>query len=71
MGIHHLPGQPGPMPDHLLYAEILPNAQSKPPLVQTNAVFSHPITGHLREENKMHKVIVYSRWCQKSVVFAR
>ena len=36
-GLHHCPGQPGPMPDHSFSMEIFPNVQSNPPLMQLEA----------------------------------
>jgi len=42
-GLHHCPGQPGPMPDHSCSKEIFPNIQSKPSLTQLEAIASHPI----------------------------
>ena len=47
---HHLPGQPGPVSDHSFSKEIFPNIQSKPPLVQLEAIASHPIACYLGEE---------------------
>jgi len=41
-GLHHLPGQPVPMPDHSFSREIFPNIQSKPPLMQLEAI-SHQL----------------------------
>lgn len=49
MGIPLFPGQPVPVPDHGFRAEIVPNVQSKPSLVQLETVSMHPITYHLRK----------------------
>ena len=49
-GLHHLPGHPGPMPDHSFSKEIFPNIQPKPPLMQLEAISSRPIAGYLGEE---------------------
>lgn len=49
MGIPLFPGQPVPVPDHRFRAEIVPNVQSKPSLVQLETVSMHPITYHLRK----------------------
>jgi len=49
-GLHHLPGQPGPMPVHSCSKEIFPNIQSEPPLMQLEAIASHPIASYLGEE---------------------
>jgi len=38
------------MPDHSLSKEMFPNSQSKPPLMQLEAIASRPIAGHLGEE---------------------
>jgi len=38
------------MPDHSFSKEIFPNIQSKPPLMQYEAISSHPIISYLREE---------------------
>jgi len=48
--LHHLLGQPGPMPDHSLSTEIFPSIQSKPPLMQLEAISSCPIASYLGEE---------------------
>ena len=37
---HHLPGQPVPVPHHSFREEIFPNIQSKPLLVQPEAIMS-------------------------------
>jgi len=42
-GLHHRPGQPGPMPDHSFSKEIFPNIQSTPLLTQLEAIASRPI----------------------------
>jgi len=42
-GLHHVPGQPGPRPDHSFSEEIYPNIQSKPPLTQPEAISSRPV----------------------------
>ena len=39
-GLHHCPGQPGPVPDHSCSKEIFPNIQSKHPLMQLEAIDS-------------------------------
>lgn len=44
-GLHLLPGQPTPIPE-----EILPNIQSKAPLVQLEIISSCPVACHLRKE---------------------
>ena len=41
--LHHCHGQPVPMPDHSFSKEICPNIQSKPPLMQLEAIASHPV----------------------------
>jgi len=38
--LHHLPGQPIPTPAYPLHEGILPNIQSKPPLVQLGPISS-------------------------------
>jgi len=38
------------MPDHSFSKEIFPNIQSKPPLMQLEAISSHPIASYLGEE---------------------
>ena len=42
-GLNHLPGQPVPMPDHSFSKEIVPNVQSKPPLMHIEVISSHPM----------------------------
>lgn len=37
-GCHQCPGQPVPVPRHLLHEEILPNIQREPPLGQFEAI---------------------------------
>jgi len=46
-GLHHCPGQPGPVPDHSFSEDIFPNIQSEPPLTQLEAISSHSIAGYL------------------------
>ena len=53
-GDDHFPGQPGPMLDNPFGEEIFPDVQSKPPLVQLEAVSFHPITSYLIEETSTH-----------------
>jgi len=38
------------MPEHSFSKEILPNTQSKPPLMQLEAIASRPIASYLGEE---------------------
>ncbi|KAK4827874.1 hypothetical protein QYF61_022268 [Mycteria americana] len=52
--LHHFPGQPGPMLDNPFSEEKFPNIQSKPPLVQLEAISSHPIICYLGEETNPH-----------------
>ena len=51
--LNHCPGQPVPVPDHSFSKEIFPNIQSKPPLMQLEAVLSR-ITCYLGEETNTH-----------------
>jgi len=37
-GLHHLPGQPVPVSDHSFSEEVFRNVQSKPPLMQLEAI---------------------------------
>jgi len=48
--LHHLPGQPVPMPDCSFWEEMSPNFQPEAPLVQLEAIPSCPITSYLWEE---------------------
>ncbi|KAK4831331.1 LOW QUALITY PROTEIN: hypothetical protein QYF61_016820, partial [Mycteria americana] len=48
--LHHFPGQPVPMLDNPFSEVKFPNIQSKPPLVQPEAISSRPITCDLGEE---------------------
>ncbi|KAK4815585.1 hypothetical protein QYF61_004800 [Mycteria americana] len=52
--LNHFPGQPGPMLDNPSSEDIFPNTQSKPPLVQLEAISSGPITCYLGEETDPH-----------------
>ena len=52
--LHHLPGQPVPMPGHSFSKEIFPNIHSKPPLTQLEAIASRPIASYLAEETNNH-----------------
>ncbi|KAK4821205.1 hypothetical protein QYF61_015773 [Mycteria americana] len=52
--LNHLPGQPVPMLDNPFSEEKFPNIQSKPPLVQLEAISSCPITCYLGEETDPH-----------------
>ena len=49
-GLHHCPGQPVPMSDHSFSKEIFPNIQSKPPLMQLEAIASRPVASYLGKE---------------------
>jgi len=49
-GLYHRPGQPGPIPEHSCSKDIFSNIQSKPPLMQLEAIASRPIAGYLGEE---------------------
>jgi len=49
-GLHRLPGQPVPMPDHSFSEEFFPNIPPKPPLTQLEAIASSPIASYLGEE---------------------
>jgi len=53
-GLPHHSGQPGPMLDHSCRKQIFPNIQSEPPLMQLEAVSSHPSAGYLGEEINPH-----------------
>ncbi|KAK4824291.1 LOW QUALITY PROTEIN: hypothetical protein QYF61_013036 [Mycteria americana] len=52
--LNHFPGQPVPMVDNPFSEVKFPNIQSKPPLVQLEAISSHPITCYLGEETDPH-----------------
>ncbi|KAK4830578.1 hypothetical protein QYF61_011756 [Mycteria americana] len=52
--LNHFPGQPVPMLDNPFSEEKFPNIQSKPPLVQLEAISSRPITCYLGEETDPH-----------------
>jgi len=52
--LHHFPEQPVPMPDNPFSEKILPNLQSKPPLVQLELISSRPIANYLGEETNTH-----------------
>ncbi|KAK4814935.1 hypothetical protein QYF61_006290 [Mycteria americana] len=49
-GLHHFPGQPGPVLDNPFSEGIFSNLQSKPPLVQLEAISSCPMACYLGEE---------------------
>jgi len=49
-GLNYFPEQPIPKPDHSFRKEIFPNIQSKPPLMQVEAIDSCPFTSYLGEE---------------------
>ena len=42
------------MPDHSFSKDIFPNIQSKPPLMQLEAISSHPLASYLGEETNIH-----------------
>jgi len=48
--LHHFPGQPNLTPDHSFSKVIFPDIQSKPSLMQLEAISSRPIAGYLGEE---------------------
>lgn len=50
--LHYFPGQDIPVRDHPLCEEILPNVQTKLPLVLLEIVSLYPIASHLRKETK-------------------
>ncbi|KAK4824286.1 hypothetical protein QYF61_013031 [Mycteria americana] len=52
--LNHFPGQPVPMLDNPFSEVKFPNLQSKPPLVQLEAISSCPITCYLGEETDPH-----------------
>ncbi|KAK4821603.1 hypothetical protein QYF61_025180 [Mycteria americana] len=52
--LNHFPGQPVPMLDNPFGEVKFPNIQSKPPLVQLEAISSCPITCYLGEETNPH-----------------
>ncbi|KAK4818992.1 hypothetical protein QYF61_022823 [Mycteria americana] len=52
--LNHFPGQPVPMLDNPFREVKFPNIQSKPPLVQLEAISSCPITCYLGEETDPH-----------------
>ncbi|KAK4823194.1 hypothetical protein QYF61_027203 [Mycteria americana] len=52
--LNHFPGQSVPMPDNSFSEVKFPNIQSKPPLVQLEAISSCPITRYLGEETDPH-----------------
>ncbi|KAK4824520.1 hypothetical protein QYF61_016100 [Mycteria americana] len=52
--LNHFPGQPVPMLDNPFSGEKFPNIQSKPPLVQLEAMSSCPIACCLGEETNPH-----------------
>ncbi|KAK4823924.1 hypothetical protein QYF61_008310 [Mycteria americana] len=52
--LNHFPGQPVPMLDNPFSEVKFPNTQSKPPLVQLEAISSCPITYYLGEETNTH-----------------
>ncbi|KAK4832461.1 hypothetical protein QYF61_023508 [Mycteria americana] len=52
--LNHFPGQPVPMLDNPFSEVKFPNIQSKPPMVQREAISSHPIPCYLGEEIDPH-----------------
>ncbi|KAK4823797.1 hypothetical protein QYF61_006519 [Mycteria americana] len=52
--LNHFPGQPVPTLDNPFSEEKFSNIQSKPPLVQLEAISSRPITCYLGEETDPH-----------------
>jgi len=49
-GLHHFPGKPVSMSDHSFSKEIITNIQFKTPLMQLEAISSHPIASYLGEQ---------------------
>ena len=73
--LHHLSGQPTPVPDHPFREVVFPNIQPEPSLVQLEAIPSSPITSHTREEadpqlttTSLQVVIESKTWNNTSVV---
>ncbi|KAK4830739.1 hypothetical protein QYF61_013189 [Mycteria americana] len=60
--LNHFPGQPLPMLDNPFSEEKFPNSQSKPPLVQLEAIVSCPITCYLGEETDPHLSTTSFQW---------
>ncbi|KAK4827220.1 hypothetical protein QYF61_015248 [Mycteria americana] len=52
--LNHFPGKPVPMLDNTFHEEIFPNIQSKPPLVQLEAISSCSMACYLGEETNTH-----------------
>ena len=48
--LHHLQGQPIPVPDHSFRKIVFPNVQPKSPLAQLEAIPSGPLNSYAREE---------------------
>ena len=48
--LHHIPGQPIPVPDHSFKEVVFPNIQPESPLAQLETIPSSPITSYMREE---------------------
>ena len=53
-GLYYFPGQPVPMLHKSFSEEIFLNIQSKAPLMQLEAISSHPIASYLGEETNTH-----------------
>lgn len=49
-----MPGQPVPVVDSLFREEELPDTQTEPPLVQTEAFSSHLVTYYLGDKADLH-----------------
>ena len=53
MGTQPPPRTAYSVPDHSFSKDIFPNSQSKPPLMQLEAIASHPIASYLREDTNI------------------
>ena len=61
--LNHFPGQPVPMLDNSFSEEIFPNIQSKPLLVQLQAISPRPIAWYLREKTDMYLYSTHVYMC--------
>ena len=52
--VHHIPGQPIPVPDHSFREKKFHSIQTESPLVQLKAIISSLIASYVGEEAKPH-----------------
>jgi len=56
--LHHLPGQPVPMPHYFFGEEVFPNIEPEPPLAQHEVIASCPITSYSLSHHRNNHIFL-------------